>query len=134
MASFNKSDRNFKHFYRAIKYIFDSVGSNGSWGGDDFEEWKPIITALTLELFFDLQTDVDSVWYIKRDSRLSECPLAKTLSYLDECIKDDGQFGEDLWDSVRFSTIVVKNDIESRLPRFPKLKVYVENAIASSAF
>ena len=118
--------------FKCINYILDTVDERGAWGGKDFEDWEPIITALTLELLLNLDFTIESEWVIAKDKKLANVSLINTIKYLNRLIGEDGSFGEDIWDAARFGVIIERYDLKDRVTGYPRLKKFLLEEIAKN--
>ena len=122
------------HRRRIISYILDSVDQNGSWGSTDFEDWAPIITALTLELLLRCGLTLDSKWYALKGGQLQETTLRQSIQYINSSIHNDGSFGEDLWDALRLGSIVKTFDLENEISARRQLYGYIDDQLQKKAY
>jgi len=109
---------------KTVNHILDTVGMRGAWGGD-FEDWEPIITALTVKLLFQAGFKPETSWSIVKDDKIQNMVLSTSILFLNGCIGDDGNFGEDIWDASRFASIVEEYQLHDRVGRYHMLKKYI---------
>src|SRR5258707_14102626 len=86
---------------RILCYILDTVDEHCCWGGSDFENWGPVITALSATLLLQCGFSLDTSWVVGATSPPRYANLFGTLSFLNSLIQNDGSFGEDIWDPAR---------------------------------
>lgn len=117
-----------------LGYILDTVEPSGCWGSADFEDWAPTISALTLELFLSCGVSPESQWSFQDVDKLSYHTLKDSIHYLDSQIRNDGSFGEDLWDAIRLGQIILRFDLEPNFSNSEKLWRYVDNQLAERTY
>lgn len=119
---------------KVIYYILDHVDDKGRWGGSDFEDWEPIITALTVELLLKAGFVPDTEWIVLESSKIKKHSLSDTCDQINIMINSSGYFGEDIWDTVRLGGIIEKYDLKERIPNYVKLKQCVVSHINAETF
>jgi len=109
------------------KSLMQSISVNEAWGASDFNEWEPIITALVVQHFIKCGFPIDEEWLSNGQTN----SIRKCLDYLRKNVRSDGAFGADFWDSCRFASVIVENNLEKYFP-FDEIKKYILEYARSS--
>jgi hypothetical protein len=121
-------------FTRILCYILDRIDADDCWGSTDFENWAPVITALSAGLLLQCGFSLDTNWVAGATTPPTYANLLRVLSFLDSRIRDDGSFGEDIWDAARLSELIHKYDLGEHFERVSALDQYISRYIESRSY
>lgn len=116
---------------QVLSYILESVAADGSWGRADFEEWGPITTTLTVDLFLACGIPLDAIWYVERAGKIRQHSLRQSIQYLDGSIRPDGSFGEDLWDACRLAQLIYRFSLPSSFTNLSQLLGFIDRLVSA---
>jgi hypothetical protein len=117
---------------RAVDCLLGAVNAEKHWGDDFYQDWNPIITALTSELLLSCGLSPDTPWYVKR-LKYARHTLEDSLKWLDGKIGADGTFGTDFWDATRLAIFIEREKLYRYFPSYERLKAYLLNCICTNA-
>ena len=114
-------------FPRVLNFLLDRVDDQGRWGANDFDDWCPIITALTVQVLLQAGFSISTKWIVGQNCHASTIrSLGDTAAFLDASINEDGAFGEDAWDTLKLYEIIVQNDLQDCFSNYPRLEAYID--------
>ena len=119
-----------KDLYIVLSDILDNVNDDGSWGSSDYEDWKCVLTTLTVELLLSCNVDANATWFVNN----KKVELNRSFEYLDNQIQSDGKFGEDYWDACRLGVVINKYAMSDKFKNYSKLHNYIMQSIENKTY
>ena len=121
MQTTDKHLTNSEALLRAVDCLLSTVTAEKYWGDNFYEDWNPIITALTSELLISCGLTPNTPWYVKRHN-YARHTLQDSLKWLDNKIAADGSFGTDFWDGLRLAAFIEREKLHLFFPAYERLK------------
>lgn len=131
MPTVNQHLANSEALVRAVNRLTCSITADAYWGDNFYEDWNPIITALTSELLMSCGLAPDTPWYVKRQIYVRHT-LEDSMKWLDGKITSDGSFGTDMWDAVRVALFIEKDKLQKYFSSYERLKANILNCVRTN--